>query len=286
MTFKNIVVTGATGMLGRDLVPFLRDKGYLVSPVNSSSFSLLSTAEHMQEQLEPFSPQVIIHCAAYTGVDQAENEPELAMAVNKDGTRKLAETARALDAILMYVSSDYVFDGLAHEPYRPEDRPNPISTYGLSKYYGELMVSELLDTYYVVRTSWLYGIQKRNFVQWVLETARTGGTVQVATDWIGTPTWTGSLCMALETIMQSGAYGIYHAADIGAISRYEQARAICRAAGLSDEHVQPVSTASLNLQAARPAYSPLACPDLAMPSWETSLQAYLEQYRQQVLEPS
>lgn len=281
MAFKNIVITGAGGMLGQDLTLYLRDKGYEVFPVSSGALNLLGTTEHMREQLEPFQPQVIIHAAAYTGVDAAENEPDLAMAVNKDGTRKLAEVARHLDAILIYISSDYVFDGLAPTPYSPEDRPNPISVYGLSKYYGELMVSELLDAYYIVRTSWLYGIHKRNFVRRVLDTARSGGTIQATTDWIGSPTWTGSLCVALEKILQSGAYGTYHAADVGIISRYDQARAICRAAGLSEEHVRPVSAAELGLPAARPAYSPLECPGLCMPSWETTLQAYLEQYHRQ-----
>jgi dTDP-4-dehydrorhamnose reductase len=281
MAFRNIVVTGAGGMLGRDLVPYLRGKGYEVFPVSSGTFNLLGTMERLREQLEPFQPQVIVHAAAYTGVDSAESEPDLAMAVNKDGTRKLAEVARHLDAILIYISSDYVFDGLAQAPYMPGDRPNPISVYGLSKYYGELMVSELLEAYYIVRTSWLYGIHKRNFVQWVLDTARSGGTVRVATDWIGSPTWTGSLCVALEKILQSGAYGTYHAADVGIVSRYEQARAICRAAGLSEDHVRPVPAVELGLPAARPAYSPLECPGLFMPSWETTFQAYLEQYRQQ-----
>ncbi|MCE3236307.1 MAG: dTDP-4-dehydrorhamnose reductase [Vampirovibrio sp.] len=281
MGFKNIVVTGARGMLGQDLVPYLRAKGYDVFPTASDTLSLLETADSMQEKLEPFSPQVIIHAAAYTNVDGAEREPELTMAVNKDGTRNLALAAKALGAILVYVSTDYVFDGLKQEPYLPTDRPNPINMYGLSKYYGELMVSELMEEYYVVRTSWLYGIHRQNFVQWVLDQARTGCEIKAVTDWVGSPTWTGNLCVAIETIMNSGAFGIYHGADHGAISRYEQAKAICRAAGLSDGHVRPISSSDLNMAANRPHYSVLACPELSVPSWETGLQAYLAQYCQQ-----
>lgn len=281
MAFKNIVVTGANGMLGRDLVPYLQAKGYTVFPSTSQQMNLMETSQSMQDKLEPFQPEIIVHAAAYTNVDGAESEPDLAMLINKDGTRNLAEAAQALNAIFIYISSDFVFDGLKRTPYEPSDRPNPISTYGLSKYYGELMVSELLESYYIVRTSWLYGIHNRNFVQHVLDTARVGGTINAVSDWTGSPTWTGSLCVAIETLMNSGQYGTYHAADAGSVSRYEQAKAICVAAGLSPDHVRPVSARELNLAAARPEYSVLACPHLSIPSWETALHAYLEQYRQQ-----
>ena len=283
MAFKNIVVTGAQGMLGRDLVPYLQAKGYQVFPLDSAQMSLLETSRSMQEKLEPYAPEVIIHAAAYTNVDGAEREPELAMAVNKDGTRNLVLAAQELGAIMMYISTDYVFDGLKGEPYHPTDRPNPINTYGLSKYYGELMVSEMMEEYYIVRTSWLYGQHKHNFVQWVLESAKAGNEIRVADDWIGSPTWTGSLSASLETLMNTGRYGTYHAADQGAISRFDQARAICRAVGLSSEHIRPITLNELDLPANRPRYSALDCPGLEIPSWETSLQAYLTQYQQKEL---
>jgi dTDP-4-dehydrorhamnose reductase len=282
MAFKRIVVTGARGMLGQDLVPFLKAKGYDVFPSSTEFMSMLETQESMQEKLDALQPEIIIHSAAYTQVDKAENEPELAMAINKDGTQKLALTAKALGAIFIYISTDFVFDGLKREPYLPTDRPNPINTYGLSKYYGELMVSELLEEYYIVRTSWTYGIHKNNFVQWILESARSGVQANVATDWVGTPTWTGSICTALETLMNSGLYGTYHVADAGVVSRFEQAQAICRAAGLSDTHLKPISSHDLHLAANRPQYSALATPGIEVPSWETALQVYLEQYRQSI----
>ncbi len=280
MGFKNIVVTGARGMLGQDLVPYLRAKGYEVFPTSSDTMSLLETADSMRDKLEPFQPEVIIHPAAYTNVDGAEREPDLAMAVNKDGTRNLALVAKELGAILIYVSTDFVFDGLKGEPYLPTDRPNPVNTYGLSKYYGELMVSELLEEYYIVRTSWLYGIHRNNFVQWVLDQAHAGSEVKTVTDWIGSPTWTGNLCVAIETLMNSGAYGTYHGADHGEISRFDQCRAMCQAAGLAEAHIRPVLSSELNMAANRPHYSVLACPGLSVPSWETGFQAYLAQYRQ------
>jgi dTDP-4-dehydrorhamnose reductase len=186
----------------------------------------------------------------------------------------------------MYISTDYVFDGLKQDgPYQPADRPNPINTYGLSKYYGELMLSELLEEYYIVRTSWLYGIHKKNFVQWVLESARAGTEIRVAEDWAGTPTWTGNLCVALENLMTSGQFGTHHAADQGVTSRFDQAQAICRTMGLSGGHIRPITLNELDLPANRPPYSPLDCPTLAVPSWETGLQGYLAQYKQKYLHP-
>lgn len=282
MGFKNIVVVGASGMLGRELTGYLKAKGYEVYPTTSDYLSLLATEDVLKEKLEPFQPEVVIQCAAFTNVDGAERDPELAMAVNKDGTNKLGLASQSLGAIFTYISTDYVFDGLKPEPYLPTDRPNPINTYGLSKYYGELLTSEQLEAYYIIRTSWLYGIHRNNFTQWVLDQARSGGEVKAAVDWVGTPTWTGNLVVAIEKIFNSGEYGTYHAADAGEISRYEQALSICRMAGLSEEKVSRVESAELDLPANRPKYSPLACPGLSVPSWETGFQAYLSQYQQQL----
>lgn len=282
MGFKNIVVTGANGMLGSELVPFLRAQGYTVFPTHRDTLNLLETQDGLRARLEPYAPEIIIHTAAYTNVDGAEREPELAMAINKDGTQKLALVAQELGAILVYVSTDYVFDGLKDSPYEPSDRPNPINTYGLSKYYGELMVTELLDEAYIVRVSWLYGIHRNNFSQWVLDSARLGNTVRAATNWVGSPTWTGSVCTALERIMTSGTYGVYHACDQGVISRHDQAMAMCQLAGLPTTQVEPVHSRDLNLLANRPDFTPMGSPNLPMPTWETSFHAYLTQYQQAV----
>ncbi len=287
MAFKNIVVTGAQGMLGQELVPYLTAQGYRVTPLSSKQLNLLEDSHAMQHKLTLAEPDVIIHAAAYTNVDGAEREPELAMAVNKDGTRNLVLAAQELGATLMYISTDYVFDGLKTDgPYQPVDRPNPVNTYGLSKYYGELMVSELMEQYYVVRTSWLYGIYKKNFVQWVIESARAGNEIRVATDWLGTPTWTGNLCAAIETLMNSGQFGIHHAADQGVVSRFEQAQVICQSMGLSGDHIRPITLAELDLPANRPYFSALDCPSLSVPSWETGLNAYLTQYKALTRDPS
>ena len=280
MAFKNILVTGAYGMLGRDLVPYLIGKGYHVTGIDRDHLDLLGPEENIISYIGALQPDIIVHGAAYTDVDGAEKNPDLAMAINKDGTRKLVMAAKATDAILVYISTDFVFDGLKHAPYEAVDRPNPINAYGLSKYYGELAVTELMESYYIIRTSWLYGIHNKNFVQFVLDTAKEHRDISIVDDVFGTPTWTGSLCAAIESIMTSGAFGTYHAADSGVISRYQQAVTICRSAGLPSDHIKPVSASEYVTPATRPPYSALDCGDLAIPSWETAFHAYLEQYRQ------
>lgn len=278
MAFRRILVTGSRGMLGQELIPYLTAKGFTVTGTNSEQLNMLETIERITEKIKFHEPEIIINTAAYTNVDGAESDPDIAMAVNKDGTQKLALAAKEVGAILAQVSTDYVFDGLKREPYTTQDRPNPISTYGLSKYYGELMVTELMEEYYVIRTSWLYGIHGKNFVQFVLDSARQGREVSITNDQIGSPTWTGSLCHHIEHIITSGRFGTYHASDRGAVSRYDQAQAICKAAGLSTEHIRSVSSDTLNQPANRPDFSALDAGDLPVPSWETSLQAFISQY--------
>ncbi len=278
MGFKRVTVIGGSGMLGQDLVPHLSSCGYQVSAPTIGQVNVLHDVERITTELAATQPEIIIHAAAYTDVDGAERDPELAMAINKDGTRKIAVAARDIGAILVYISTDYVFDGTTNRPLTTDDKPHPINMYGQSKFYGELMVSELLDTHYILRTSWLYGMGRNNFVQWVLASAKQGQPINVVNDWHGTPTWTGSLAHTIETVMTSGAFGTYHTADQGTVSKYEQAVAICKAAGLSHRHISPVSASTLSFDAPRPAYTPLDCAPLAMPHWETSLAAYLTQY--------
>ena len=265
-------------MLGRDLSEYLKAKGYEVATPSSAGFNLLGNYTELFEQVALFQPDIILHAAAYTQVDKAESAPELAMSINKDGTHTLVQMAKALDCIFVYISTDYVFDGAQNTPYLSSDRPNPISIYGKSKYYGELAVQEHLEMYYIVRTSWLYGQYGHNFVQFVLEAARQGREIPVVQDWIGSPTWTGSLCAMIENIMTSGAFGIYHAADAGSVSRFDQAVQICRNAGLSVDHIRPVLGSTFSAPAKRPSYSVLDPTPLVVPTWETSLQGYLQQY--------
>ncbi|MDX2085730.1 MAG: dTDP-4-dehydrorhamnose reductase [Candidatus Melainabacteria bacterium] len=278
MAIKHILVTGARGLLGRELLAYLQAKGYQVSGTSSADLDLLATQEAITETIQRIAPEVIVHCAAYTNVDGAEKQPELAMAINKEGTRKLALAAKEAGSIFAYISTDYVFDGAKNALYTVQDRPRPINTYGLSKYYGELQVTELLDTYYIVRTSWLYGIYGKNFVQFVLESARQGREVSIIQDQYGSPTWSGTLCHLIEQIVTSGSYGTYHACDRGRVSRYEQALAICRRAGLSEQNIRPVPSQEFPQAATRPVCTAMDPSPLASPTWETALDAFMEQY--------
>jgi dTDP-4-dehydrorhamnose reductase len=278
MALSRILVTGANGMLGTELTQYLAAKGYQVTGVTSQQFNLLHSLDSLRPVVEAADPQVILHAAAYTNVDGAEHQPELAMAINKDGTQKVAQLAQDVGAMMALISTDYVFDGQAHRPYQTTDRPHPINQYGWSKYYGELMVTERMETYYIIRTAWLYGIHRSNFVQFVLDAVRQGQDLNIVSDQIGSPTWTGSLCAQIETILLSGLFGVYHATDCGAVSRFELARSICELAGLSSDHIRPISQAAFRQAATRPAYSALDVGELPAPSWQTSLHAYFQQY--------
>jgi dTDP-4-dehydrorhamnose reductase len=274
---KRVAVTGANGMLGRELCDYLALKGLEVLRLSRQQCDLLATEDRILEAFEGFEPQVIVHAAAMTNVDMAEAQPELAMAINKDGTQKLIDAAKAFDCVLAYISTDYVFDGEQDTPYTIDQRPKPINAYGLSKYYGELLVQEQLDMAYIIRTSWLFGQHRRNFVDTVISHLKTGQSMPVVTDQVGSPSWTGSVVTQIEQIIQSGSYGVYHAVSDGMATRLDQARSICKALQLSDEVLQPISRVQLNSKTPRPRFTALNSAPLAAPHWQTSLEAYLTQ---------
>jgi dTDP-4-dehydrorhamnose reductase len=277
MAIKRVAVTGANGMLGRELCDYLSLKGVDVLRLSREHCDLLATGDAILRAFEGFEPQVIIHAAAMTNVDAAETQPELAMAINKDGTQKLIDVAKAFDCVLAYISTDYVFDGEEQTPYSIHQRPKPINAYGLSKYYGELLVQEQLDMAYIIRTSWLFGRHRRNFVDIVISHLKTGQPMPVVSDQVGSPSWTGSVVAQIEQIIQSGRYGIYHAVSEGMASRLEQARFIARALQLSEGVLTPISRVALNSKTPRPRFTALNPAPLAAPHWQTSLEAYLTQ---------
>jgi dTDP-4-dehydrorhamnose reductase len=275
MAYQNILITGAHGLLGHALTQHLKAKGATVIGAGRDTLDVLAPQADLHEHIEAWQPDLLIHAGAFTAVDQAEHEPERAMAVNAEGTRKLAAIAHDLGLVMVYISTDYVFDGTKGSPYTTTDRPNPISVYGQSKFYGELAVQELLDTYYIIRTSWLYGHGKANFVPWLLEGCRQGRPMQIVTDQFGSPTWVGSLCPLIEAIASSGTYGIYHGVDAGCVSRWEQAQVIAQAAGVSTASLTPVTTDTLGLAARRPQCSALNPSPLTVANWQTTLQSFL-----------
>jgi dTDP-4-dehydrorhamnose reductase len=211
---------------------------------------------------------LVINCAAWTDVDGAEDHEDEAMRINRDGARNVAEAAGAV----LYVSSDYVFDGTKREPYLPSDPVNPLSAYGRTKLAGEQATAEANPRHFIVRSSWLFGNGGPNFVATMLRLGEENDTLRVVDDQIGKPTYTPHLAAALVELAQGDDYGIHHRAGGGQCSWFEFAREIMRRAQL-DCVVEPCSTAEFPRPAPRPAYSVLAGPEL--PHWREGLEAYL-----------
>jgi dTDP-4-dehydrorhamnose reductase len=248
-----ILVTGAKGQLGYDVCKLLGDKaiGVDIEDIDITNESAVSA------YIEKLRPCAIIHCAAYTAVDKAESEPELCHAVNVLGTKYLAEAAKKIDAKFMYVSTDYVFDGELGCPYETDDVTNPLGVYGKSKLAGENIVSEILQKFFIVRTSWVFGENGANFVKTMLRMGREKGSVRVISDQIGSPTYTVDLANLLTKMIYSDKYGTYHATNEGFCSWYDFACEVFKAAGISVE-VIPITTSEYPTVAVRPKNSRLS----------------------------
>jgi dTDP-4-dehydrorhamnose reductase len=274
-----IVVTGANGMLGQDLVPILRDYGHTVSGHGSAGLDI-TDIEATRRVLAAEAPDLVIQCAAYTNVDGAESDPERAFLVNGHGAQTVALACQTLNAAMMYISTDYVFDGTLTRPYLEIDRPNPQSVYGQSKYAGELWVQQLLTRFYIVRTSWLYGRHGKNFVETMRKLGREKPELGVEADQHGSPTWTVPLSHAIAQLIETGRYGLYQATGQGQTTWAGFTEKILELEGLKTP-VNPITTEQLNRPAPRPAHSVMANLNLKLsgvpllPPWEESLASYL-----------
>lgn len=274
-----VLVTGAGGMLAADLVPVLQAARHEVVACGRERLDVRD-AQQARAVLEAERPAVVIHCAAYTNVDGAEADPEAAFLVNRDGARHVAAACRAVGAAMVYVSTDYVFDGTAREPYRVDAPPNPLGVYGKSKLAGELAVREALEAHFIVRTSWLYGRGGKNFVDTMRRLGREKPELAVVDDQLGSPTWTQPLAEAIAHLIATTRYGVYHATGQGSCSWCGLTREIMALEGLATP-VRPITTAELGRPAPRPLYSVLDNSALAaagvplLPRWEESLARYL-----------
>lgn len=271
-----ILITGAEGQVGRELVRALAGQELFAfgrAQLDVGDPGAIPT-------IMDATPEVVIHTAALTDVDACELDPERAHRVNVRGTGHVADAARRLGARLVYVSTDYVFDGTKSEPYVEDDEPNPISVYGRTKLEGEHTAQRLVPAALIVRTAWVYGLGTRNFVTEILRLARTNRTLRVVDDQVGSPTWARDLAETIRDLVRLDASGIVHVAGRGACSRFELARAIVALAGL-DTEVLPTTTAAFPRPARRPAFSALAQRRLAelglsTPPWAESLRTYLK----------
>jgi len=278
---QRILVTGANGQLGRELALWNGPKAETVEirGVGREELDITDIAQ-CRSVMQSFQPHAVIHCAAYTAVDQAESDVDGAFRVNAAGTRNIALAAREAGAKLAYISTDYVFDGTSEVPYNEYDRPNPRTVYGKSKLAGEHLVSTLHDRYFIVRTSWVYGPYGANFVKTMLKAGEERGAVKVVADQIGSPTYTWDLASMLLELVLTDEYGIYHASNSGTCSWHEFAVAIFEEQGMKVK-TEPCATAEFPRPAPRPAFSVLDhCAMRAngltpMRGWREALRNYL-----------
>jgi dTDP-4-dehydrorhamnose reductase len=274
-----VLVTGSNGMLGSTLAPYLKSRG---NDIYDFSKENLDITDYSQVQLTLSSIEkldLVIHCGAYTKVDQAESEPELAYLVNGYGTENLAVICNKLHVPMLFVSTDYVFDGETNKPYRTWDATNPLSVYGKSKLAGELAVQRHLNEFYIIRTSWLYGPNGNNFVETMKGLAKKGGPLKVVSDQTGSPTSTLSLSRMIGELITRRRFGVYHVTDSGVTNWFDFACEITKDSGVE---VIPITTKEMPRPARRPTYSVLdkttliSTIDKAPPSWQESLKEYLE----------
>ena len=275
-----ILVTGVGGQLGHDCVIALKKRGHDVIAPTHSEMDICDRGA-VGSYFDNNRPEAVVHCAAYTAVDLAEDEPDKCRSVNVDGTANIAEMCRRLDIPMMYFSTDYVFNGSGTEPWKVDDSTDPINTYGLSKRDGEDAV-RMLRKHFIVRISWVFGVNGKNFIKTMLRLAESGKGLRVVDDQIGSPTYTKDLSELVCDMIVTDRYGTYHAHNTGECSWYELAMKVFEIKGL-DVHVEAITTDQFPMKATRPMNSRL---DMSMlekegfrplPNWKDAVGRYLEE---------
>lgn len=277
-----VLVTGAKGQLGTDLMNELKKQGLEGIGVDIEEMDI-TDADACMRVISGAGVDAVIHCAAYTAVDAAEDNVELCRKINGDGTRNVALACKAADVKMMYISTDYVFDGKGTRPWEPDDRRDPLNVYGLTKYEGELAIEELLDKYFTVRIAWVFGVAGKNFIKTMLRIGKERGAVSVVDDQVGSPTYTYDLARLLVDMIQTERYGRYHATNEGECSWYEFAVEIFRQAGMDEVRVTPVSSSEFAAKAVRPENSRMSKEKLSdngftrLPDWQDALSRFLKE---------
>lgn len=281
-----ILVTGAKGMLGTALLPVLRQR-HQVWGVDIQDCNICD-AGAVSAVLRTRQPEMLIHLAAYTDVDGCEANPRIAEQTNSMGTRNIAMACAEVGAAMLYVSTDYVFDGSKIGAYVEDDSPNPVSVYGRSKLMGEQHVRATLKRYFISRTSWLYGPGGKNFVTTILNAAHQQKVLRVVDDQQGSPTYTRHLSLKIAELAETQAYGVYHMTGSGTCSWFEFARAILDLWPVEGVQVLPISSSEYGQAARRPANSVLENRALErahmvlMPHWKAALAEYIAEIKQSV----
>lgn len=278
-----ILVTGVKGQLGHDVVNELNKRGHTPIGVDVEEMDIADAAV-VEQVMKGGDLDAVIHCAAYTAVDAAEDNQEVCMRVNAEGTKNIARVCRELDIKMVYISTDYVFDGEGERPWEPDDPRNPLNVYGESKYQGELAVEEYLEKYFIVRIAWVFGVNGKNFIKTMLRLSEHQKEINVVNDQTGSPTYTFDLAVLLADMVETEKYGRYHATNEGLCTWYEFAKEIFRQAG-ADVKVNPVSSDEFPAKAKRPHNSRMDKSKLVqngfrpLPSWQDALKRYLEVIR-------
>ena len=277
-----VLVTGVKGQLGYDIVKECQSRGIEAIGVDIDEMDI-TNSEQVRTVITDSKVDAVVHCAAWTAVDKAEDEVELCRKVNKNGTENIANVCEELDIPMMYFSTDYVFNGLGDNEWKEYDHREPLNVYGVTKYEGELAV-EKLDKHFIVRISWVFGVNGNNFIKTMLRLGRERGEVSVVNDQIGSPTYTYDLAKLCVDMIISDKYGTYHATNEGLCSWYEFACEIFRQAGL-DVKVNPVDSTAFPVKATRPKNSRMSKDMLdkngfnRLPTWQDALGRYLKEIK-------
>ena len=294
-------VTGVGGQLGHDVMNELLKRGHEGvgsdiqenysgvadgSAVTKAPYVALDITDKdaVEKVITEVNPDAVIHCAAWTAVDMAEDDDKVAKvrAINAGGTQNIADVCKKLDCKMVYISTDYVFDGEGTRPWEPEDERHPLNVYGQTKYEGELAVQNTLEKYFIVRISWVFGVNGKNFIKTMLNLGKTHDHLTVVNDQFGSPTYTYDLARLLVDMVLTDKYGIYHATNEGICNWYEFACEIFRQAGMKVE-VAPVPASEYPTKAKRPENSRMSKAKLTengfvrLPSWQDALERYLKE---------
>jgi len=282
-----ILVTGANGQLGRETVLALQEDDEVLLAIGREELDF-SRSDQVAEAIADYAAEWVINCAAYTQVDKAEEEYELAFTINRDAARAVAKGVKLSGGRLLHISTDFIFGGEQSSPYKENDAASPLGVYGQSKLEGEQAVREVLPEALILRTAWVYGVQGHNFVKTILRLASERETLRVVDDQIGTPSWTGDIVRAIRSLIKAEATGTYQFTNEGVASWYDFAMEIVTSAKqlgfpVVAKAIQPIPTEEFPLPAKRPAYSVMskvkirAVLDHQIPHWRTSLHAMLKQ---------
>lgn len=281
-----ILVTGGSGQLGYDVVREGSKRGFEIKGLGSADLDI-TDQKKVYDYVRSFIPDVIIHCAAYTEVDNAEDEVEKSYNINVNGTKWLAEAARDINAKFIYISTDYVFEGMGNDPYSESDYTKPIGHYGKTKLAGEKVVTSILEKYFIVRISWVFGINGNNFIKTMLRLSEMRDRLNVVGDQFGSPTYTVDLSYLLMDMAQTDAYGIYHATNEGFCSWSDFAQEIFKQAQKS-VRVHSISSEEYPTKAVRPKNSRLSKDKLEengfkkLPKWQDALARFLVELEEKV----